>query len=177
MGRRVGVAALLLATSCSSSVTESTVVVQVQPPEVSRADFSGVIERAPFASQFLEIVEPLMPVDDYTLFAPSNAALTRVFESRQAAIDSGKDVGDFDQALLDDHMLSSAYTFDQLASGNRLVLRTKSGIELRILITKSDGATYLLLPGGGRARIQAVDLGTKKGITHIIDRVIHEPSS
>lgn len=171
-GRLWWVLLTLAVAACSSGVTVSTVVVQVRPPTSSMEGLAGVVERAPFASQFLEVVAPYLPAGGYTLFAPSNDAYATFYESRVNIAATPSDLAVFNQKILKNHLLDSVLTFTDLTSDSQIVRETQSGREIRILIAQSDGLTYLLLPGGGRAKIQSVDLRAGEGIIHIIDRVI-----
>ena len=115
-----------------------------------------------------------MPTEAFTLFVPTNTAfagphLDRMKTESWMASES--------RELLDNHLIDTPVSFDQLVGDSQGVLVTRSGISLRVLISSTDGATYLILPNGGRAKIQSVDIESGGGIVHVIDRVIQLPKS
>lgn len=160
---------------CSQPESTPSVVVQVQPAKSSRVDLSRAVDVAPFASDFIRVVESQVPSEAFTLFVPTNAALASRYGSQGDPLEIQSRLTSVARELLDSHLVDTAISFRQLVEGDSNDLVTRSGAKLRVLISKSDGSTYLILPDGGRAKIQAVDIRGGSGIIHIIDRVIQAP--
>ena len=161
-----------ITTSCEETSTSSTVIVRVQPPVPENNDLASIIKFAPYASQFLGEVEFELRSSAYTLFVPTNDALAMSgWPLGQSVLQANSGQGS-QKLLLENHLVEKSMTFSDLVRSGSQKFATKSGIQLQVILSSVNGVPYLLLPDGGRARIQAVDLKMRGGVIHIIDRVI-----